>query len=684
MPSIQITSNNYNNQLARITFYSNQNPSSPVNLGNNILPYIRTDVDVYGTYQVYFLNYNKTCNVTINDPTITPTPTTTSTVTPTPTVTATPTPTATPTSSNIPVTPTPSNTIYTIADLTISATLGWQTGPYLVSGQSYSVTSSGTVIWNSDGDTSGPDGFLSPDVSSNNFVLAIRPHEVLIGRLGTNGTPFLIGSSLTFTASSSDILYLATNDAVRGDNSGNYSVSIKSLIAPTSTPTSTPTPTLTPTSTSTPTPTKTSVTPTPTPSIRSDNNGIIIQSSVSSTPRALVGGGVTYNPTFINSDYNFYFNQVVDRYNTYITNGKLPYNTFFSNDYIFYSSTGVNVKANSYYNFNFVIPTVLTKYRLWNAFSANMGKYNSDYGTNDYSDTGNQTPQGWKIQGSNDDYTWIDVDVRTNQDRLPYATSNDTSTSSYSEFTISSPQAYKSYRFVITAGGRNSYRCSKSGCNYDWQLGEIQLWGYESPTTSCALHGYGSSLPFVKYINSDSSLRNIPLDAGYVSPPVKDTWKDGCCGNGYCYTVRGFPAAFYKSGALGHDSSTYVYSRGISARTWDFSWDAVSGRVTPIGGIADTGYLSLEYPIVLTSYKFRVSGINKWTIYGSNNFSSWTTLDDRSNATAGMSNSFSISNPQPYQYFKIEIKGSNLTGSNKGGSWYYGSINDIQLIGYLQ
>jgi hypothetical protein len=205
------------------------------------------------------------------------------------------------------------------------------------------------------------------------------------------------------------------------------------------------------------------------------------------------------------------------------------------------------------------------------------------------------------------------------------------------------------------------------------------LWGYESPTTSCALHGYGSSLPFVKYINSDSSLRNIPLDAGYVSPPVKDTWKDGCPGGfGYTYNVRGFPAAFYKSGTLGHDS---LYS---SPRTWDFSWDAVSGRVTPIGGIADTGYLSLEYPIVLTSYKFRVSGINKWTIYGSNNFSSWTTLDDRSNANAGMSNSFSISNPQSYKYFKIEIKGSNLTNSNKGGSWYYGSINDIQLIGYLQ
>jgi hypothetical protein len=49
-----------------------------------------------------------------------------------------------------------------------------------------------------------------------------------------------------------------------------------------------------------------------------------------------------------------------------------------------------------------------------------------------------------------------------------------------------------------------------------------------------------------------------------------------------------------------------------------------------------------------------------------------------------MSNSFSISNPQSFKYYKIEIKGSSLTYSDKGGTYYYGVLNDIQMTGYLQ
>ena len=123
MPSIQITSANYNGQTANVTFYSSNNPTVGINLGSQTIPYIRDSIDVYGTYELYFISYNKTCSITINDPTITPTPTTTSTVTPTQTVTptATPTPTltrtptntptSTPTSSAIPPTPTPTITI---------------------------------------------------------------------------------------------------------------------------------------------------------------------------------------------------------------------------------------------------------------------------------------------------------------------------------------------------------------------------------------------------------------------------------------------------------------------------------------------------------------------------------------------------------------------------------------------
>jgi hypothetical protein len=526
MQSIQITSNNYNNQLARIIFYSNQNPSSPVNLGDNILPYIRTDVDVYGTYQVYFPNYNKTCNVTINDPTITPTPTTTSTVTPTPTVTATLTPTPT-------TTPTPTITI---------------------------------------------------------------------------------------------------------------------------TPTSSTIP-------ATPTPT---VTTTPSASPAAASNGIIIQSSISSTPRTLVGGGITYNPTFINSDYRSYFDFNSTYYyqeieNTkgftdgngfqpytssvgYLFNGKLPYTQINSSNYLF---SGF---SNPIYMY-FKIPTVLTKYRLFNGFAANIPfvkyqQYNSSLIR--YSDIGNQTPQGWILYGSNDETNWTAIDTRSSQARLPYATSDNASTSTYSEFSISSPSAYKTYRLNITNGGRDGYDCGKSSCSYDWQIGEIQLIGYESPSTNCLIHGYNALLPTAKHLTSSNTLSSSSNDIAN------------------CFKM----------------SNKFYY--GNSSISWDLR--------NTISGTLKTGYFGFDYPITVSSYNVysyifnnyysRADMVNYYlTFYGSNDFNSWILLDTANNAASGSSRS--ISSPSSYKYYKMIVSDSSSRVSGKSGSFYSIYITDISLFGTL-
>jgi hypothetical protein len=271
MQSIQITSTNYNNQLARITFYSNQNPSSPVNLGNNILPYIRTDIDVYGTYQVYFPNYNKTCNVTINDPTITPTPTTTSTVTPTPTVTATPTPTATltstptttptatitntPTSSIVPATPTPtvtktptptastaaaSTAAASILDLNKTAVVSWsgngtQSSPYSYNGNINSSNLAGANRLTFTAKNVGVFWFTTtaydpPDDNAYNFNIFKNGGNVFYATL--NGT----------TTYSKQYL-LAANNVMTFDFSGSpgYISNTSVYLAPISAPTSAPT-----------------------------------------------------------------------------------------------------------------------------------------------------------------------------------------------------------------------------------------------------------------------------------------------------------------------------------------------------------------------------------------------------------------------------------------------------------
>jgi len=375
--------------------------------------------------------------------------------------------------------------------------------------------------------------------------------------------------------------------------------------------------------------------------------------SVNSTPRALVGGGVTYDPTFINADYRQYFTSVNNNLNNCILNGYLPLQNTLNSSY----SYTVSSKALPTFIFDFRIPTVITKYRMWNGFMANIGVYQR------YSDLGNQTPQGWYLQGSNDDVNWTTVDTRTSQAMLTYASTNDPATSSYSEFEISSPAAYKSYRLVLSGRGRTGFGCDKSGnnCAYDTQLGEVQLWGYESPTTSCALHGYNTLLPTAKYYTS----------AGVVT------------------NTDPFSSAFNMGTVLS-------IVNGIAA--WTSAKNSSNAFYVATGSTKE-GYMGFDYPITLTSYKLWggsgsfTNNINNgnvttnttysFRVYGANTFGSWTLLDTRTLATIGSAATFTITSPALYSYYRISIFGSSNTLSQKSGGGFGGLIKDIQLQGYL-
>jgi len=388
------------------------------------------------------------------------------------------------------------------------------------------------------------------------------------------------------------------------------------------------------------------------------SEGIIIQSRVSSTPRALVGGGTNYVASFINSDYRAYFSNIVNQTNEALVNGSLPYDNIYGK-YI----NNTNSYGYPWY-YNFIVPTTITKYRLWNAFKSGVAFLNPSNNSTKYSDYGNQTPQGWKLQGSLDGASWTDVDIRTSQARLPYATSDNPSTSAYNEYTISSPAAYKVYRFLVTAGGRNGYNCNKYGdCYYDWQLGQLQLWGYESPSTSCGIHGYYGSLPTAKYITSSGSLSSISTTGG----------------NYYSFSY-----AFYNSGFLGNDSRTgagYSYY----TRTWNHYYRITS---TPVGQYK-TEYIGFDFPIVLSGYNIRCVGspymemVTSWDIYGSNDLSSYTLLDSRTGqSTSSISTTFSFSNSTGYKYFKFVFK-DGTQNCGKGGCSWTANIADIILRGTL-
>lgn len=110
---IVISSINYNGQIADITFYPAT--GGTVNIGQHQLPYSYPSDYFYGTYDLYFSSYTKTCTVILSPPTPTPTETPTPTPTPTTTPTETPIPTTTPTSTPTPTfTPTPTLITYYI------------------------------------------------------------------------------------------------------------------------------------------------------------------------------------------------------------------------------------------------------------------------------------------------------------------------------------------------------------------------------------------------------------------------------------------------------------------------------------------------------------------------------------------------------------------------------------------
>ncbi len=423
-------------------------------------------------------------------------------------------------------------------------------------------------------------------------------------------------------------------------SSGTTTTTTTTTAAPTTTTTTTTTTTAAPTTTTTTTTTAAPTTTTTTTTTTAAPNTMIL--SVNSTPRALVGGGVTYDPTFINADYRQYFTSVNNNLNNCILNGYLPLQNTLNSSY----SYTVSSKALPTFIFDFRIPTVITKYRMWNGFMANIGVYQN------YSDLGNQTPQAWSLQGSNDEISWTTVDTRTSQAMLPYASTNDPATSSYSEFEISSPAAYKSYRLVLSARGRTGWNCGKSGnCSYDTQLGEVQLWGYESPTTPCALHGYNTLLPTVKYLTSSGVVTN-------TDP---------------------FSSAF---------NMRTVLNLTDSIAAWTTAKNNANAFFVAAGSTKE-GYLGFDYPITLTSYKLWSSNVfgaiptYSFRVYGANTFGTWTLLDTRTLATVGSAATFTIASPALYSYYRISIFGSSATASQKSGGGFYGLIRDIQLQGYL-
>jgi len=122
-----------------------------------------------------------------------------------------------------------------VMNFRLQANASWvDSGFALQAGQQVTITAYGQAITApinvfGSGSVSGPDGQwnICPNYDgAPPCAMDNAPYGALVGKIGSNGTPFLIGSNYTYTADLSGDLYLAVNDLLPYyiDNYGNYMV----------------------------------------------------------------------------------------------------------------------------------------------------------------------------------------------------------------------------------------------------------------------------------------------------------------------------------------------------------------------------------------------------------------------------------------------------------------------------
>jgi len=117
----------------------------------------------------------------------------------------------------------------------LEANAGWiDSGYFVEAGGQLRITAYGQAVTApinvfGSGSVSGPDGQgnICPNYDgAPPCAMENAPYGALVGKIGADGTPFLIGSNFTLTADTAGDFYLAVNDLLPyySDNYGNYIV----------------------------------------------------------------------------------------------------------------------------------------------------------------------------------------------------------------------------------------------------------------------------------------------------------------------------------------------------------------------------------------------------------------------------------------------------------------------------
>jgi hypothetical protein len=210
MSTISLYSTNYSGVSADITFTAST--GGTFNLGLNTLPFEFTTEYPYGTYDLFFSAYNKTCTVEIPEPTPSPTPTNT----PTTTINLSPTPTLTETPTNTPTlteTPTNTPTISVTPSITPSQDVPPFTGyAFNLVSSPYSPPTAGNILF-TDFSSGGSSGLTSPNTFVNNGV-----YWDYVDAFGVNRQSFFTGLTngdylISFTSEGDSSIYSGNSNS---------------------------------------------------------------------------------------------------------------------------------------------------------------------------------------------------------------------------------------------------------------------------------------------------------------------------------------------------------------------------------------------------------------------------------------------------------------------------------------
>jgi plastocyanin len=118
-----------------------------------------------------------------------------------------------------------------VHEVTVPGSEQWtSTGVEIVSGDTVTFHADGVVIHNVlTDDSTGPDGDDDPYLQQFNIPGVDGLHSALIGRVGPDGTPFVVGSELTWEAKGSGVLELGINDADVSSNAGAFDVTFERM-----------------------------------------------------------------------------------------------------------------------------------------------------------------------------------------------------------------------------------------------------------------------------------------------------------------------------------------------------------------------------------------------------------------------------------------------------------------------